>query len=61
MGITGPELDILDAFEDVEYERRDVEVALVVSFIFPFQLTACCTLFCRDKYCCKAAQEMLFF
>ncbi|KAK4755971.1 hypothetical protein SAY87_009728 [Trapa incisa] len=31
MGITGRELDILDAFEDVEYERRDVEVALVES------------------------------
>ncbi|KAK4774371.1 hypothetical protein SAY86_009306 [Trapa natans] len=29
MGITYPELDILDAFEDVEYERRDVEVAMV--------------------------------
>ncbi|PKI57357.1 hypothetical protein CRG98_022202 [Punica granatum] len=25
MGITNPELDILDTFEDVEYDRRDVE------------------------------------
>ncbi|KAK4786226.1 hypothetical protein SAY86_002915 [Trapa natans] len=31
MGITGPELDILDTFEDVEYERRDVDVTLVGS------------------------------
>ncbi|OWM77252.1 hypothetical protein CDL15_Pgr028889 [Punica granatum] len=31
MGITNPELDILDTFEDVEYDRRDVEVTLVES------------------------------
>lgn len=30
-GITNPELDILDTFEDVEYERRTVEVSLMVS------------------------------
>lgn len=36
MGITATELDILDMFEDVEYERRDVEVALVVGSILPF-------------------------
>ncbi|XP_050264389.1 AIG2-like protein D isoform X1 [Quercus robur] len=28
-GITNPELDILDTFEDVEYERRTVEVSLM--------------------------------
>ncbi|XP_059461028.1 AIG2-like protein D [Corylus avellana] len=27
-GITNPELDILDTFEDVEYERRTVEVSV---------------------------------
>lgn len=36
MGITVSELHILDKFEDVEYERQDVEVALVVSSILPF-------------------------
>lgn len=30
-GITNPELDILDTFEDVEYERRTVEVSLMDS------------------------------
>lgn len=30
-GITLPEMDILDNFEDVEYERRTVDVALTVS------------------------------
>lgn len=30
-GITDQELDVLDSFEDVEYERRAVEVSLVVS------------------------------
>lgn len=30
-GITNPELYILDTFEDVEYERRAVEVSLLVS------------------------------
>ncbi|CAL9133837.1 unnamed protein product [Musa textilis] len=29
LGITDQELDILDSFEDVEYERRAVEVSLV--------------------------------
>ncbi|XP_022962549.1 AIG2-like protein D [Cucurbita moschata] len=29
LGVTSPELDILDIFEDVEYERRAVEVSLV--------------------------------
>jgi len=29
-GITDPELNILDAFEDVEYERRTVDVSLMV-------------------------------
>ncbi|KAK7283024.1 hypothetical protein RIF29_12224 [Crotalaria pallida] len=28
LGISGPELDILDEFEDVEYTRSDVEVSL---------------------------------
>uniref|UniRef100_A0A7N0VCR1 Putative gamma-glutamylcyclotransferase n=1 Tax=Kalanchoe fedtschenkoi TaxID=63787 RepID=A0A7N0VCR1_KALFE len=28
LGITPPELEVLDAFEDVEYERRDVELSL---------------------------------
>ncbi|XP_052184358.1 AIG2-like protein D [Diospyros lotus] len=28
-GITSPELDLLDAFEDIEYERRTVEVSLM--------------------------------
>ncbi|XP_065019307.1 AIG2-like protein D isoform X2 [Musa acuminata AAA Group] len=28
-GITDQELDVLDSFEDVEYERRAVEVSLV--------------------------------
>jgi hypothetical protein len=32
-GITNPELDILDTFEDVEYERRTVEVSMTVSII----------------------------
>lgn len=32
-GITNPELDILDAFEDVEYDRRAVEVSLMVGII----------------------------
>ncbi|KAF3446477.1 hypothetical protein FNV43_RR11656 [Rhamnella rubrinervis] len=31
MGITGPELYILDVFEDVEYERSTVEVSLMDS------------------------------
>lgn len=31
MGITDPELYILDTFEDVEYERSTVEVSLLVS------------------------------
>ncbi|XP_059662983.1 AIG2-like protein D [Cornus florida] len=31
LGITTPELDILDTFEDVEYERRTVEVSLMDS------------------------------
>ncbi|KAK3041536.1 hypothetical protein RJ639_002222 [Escallonia herrerae] len=31
LGITDPELDILDTFEDVEYERRSVVVSLVDS------------------------------
>jgi len=30
MGITNPELDILDIFEDVEYVRDSVEVSLEV-------------------------------
>ncbi|XAR69912.1 hypothetical protein NMG60_11001682 [Bertholletia excelsa] len=30
-GITAPELDILDTFEDVEYDRHTVEVSLVDS------------------------------
>lgn len=29
-GITDPELDVLDTFEDVEYERRTIEVSLMV-------------------------------
>lgn len=29
-GITDPELNILDAFEDFEYERRIVDVSLTV-------------------------------
>lgn len=29
-GITIPELDILDKFEDVEYERKTVDVSLTV-------------------------------
>ena len=33
LGVTDPELNILDTFEDVEYERRTVEVSLVVSGI----------------------------
>lgn len=33
MGITDPELIILDEFEDVEYERSNVEVSLLVSAI----------------------------
>lgn len=33
MGITDPELYILDTFEDVEYERCTVEVSLTVSVI----------------------------
>eukprot|EP00268_Persea_americana_P031201 TRINITY_DN3030_c0_g2_i11.p1 TRINITY_DN3030_c0_g2~~TRINITY_DN3030_c0_g2_i11.p1 ORF type:complete len:117 (+),score=11.59 TRINITY_DN3030_c0_g2_i11:102-452(+) len=31
LGITDPELGVLDTFEDVEYERTAVEVSLVVS------------------------------
>lgn len=31
LGITDPELGVLDTFEDVEYERKAVEVSLVVS------------------------------
>ncbi|KAI4337447.1 hypothetical protein L6164_015862 [Bauhinia variegata] len=31
LGISGPELDILDEFEDVEYTRNDVEVFLTDS------------------------------
>ena len=31
LGVTRPELDILDIFEDVEYERRAVDVSLMVS------------------------------
>ncbi|KAK9280579.1 hypothetical protein L1049_014273 [Liquidambar formosana] len=31
LGITAPELDILDTFEDVEYERSTVEVSLMES------------------------------
>lgn len=39
LGITDPELHILDEFEDVEYERSTVEVSLMVnslccSFLF---------------------------
>ncbi|XP_058183887.1 AIG2-like protein D [Rhododendron vialii] len=30
-GITDPELDVLDTFEDVEYERRTIEVSLMDS------------------------------
>ncbi|KAH7835146.1 hypothetical protein Vadar_023281 [Vaccinium darrowii] len=30
-GITDPELDVLDTFEDVEYERRTVDVSLMDS------------------------------
>lgn len=30
LGITDPELHILDEFEDVEYERSTVEVSLMV-------------------------------
>lgn len=36
MGITVPELDILDTFEDVEYERRTVEVSLTVRIVQSF-------------------------
>ncbi|RWW81600.1 hypothetical protein BHE74_00009989 [Ensete ventricosum] len=31
LGITDQELDVLDSYEDVEYERRAVEVSLIVS------------------------------
>lgn len=31
MGITPPELDMLDTFEDVEYERRNANIKLAVS------------------------------
>lgn len=31
MGITDPELVVLDTFEDVEYLRRTVEISLIVS------------------------------
>lgn len=31
LGVTDPELNILDTFEDVEYERCTVEVSLMVS------------------------------
>ncbi|KAG1332004.1 hypothetical protein COCNU_02G019720 [Cocos nucifera] len=30
LGITDRELDVLDTFEDVEYERRAVEVSLAI-------------------------------
>lgn len=30
LGVTSPELNVLDAFEDVEYERVDIEVSLRV-------------------------------
>lgn len=32
MGISDLELDVLDTFEDVEYERRTVEISLVDNF-----------------------------
>eukprot|EP00268_Persea_americana_P031200 TRINITY_DN3030_c0_g2_i1.p1 TRINITY_DN3030_c0_g2~~TRINITY_DN3030_c0_g2_i1.p1 ORF type:complete len:170 (+),score=25.05 TRINITY_DN3030_c0_g2_i1:142-651(+) len=32
LGITDPELGVLDTFEDVEYERKAVEVSLVDNF-----------------------------
>ncbi|KAF9615685.1 hypothetical protein IFM89_026067 [Coptis chinensis] len=32
-GITDPELDLLDAFEDVEYERNTVDAFLICKFI----------------------------
>lgn len=31
LGITDPELEILDTFEDVEYERTPVDVRLTVN------------------------------
>lgn len=44
-GITLPEMDILDNFEDVEYERRTVDVALMVSIIqlsmFKYEIYNC--------------------
>jgi len=46
-GITLPEMDILDNFEDVEYERRTVDVALTVSIIqlsmFKYEIYNCST------------------
>lgn len=49
-GITVPELDVLDAFEDVEYERRTVDVSLMVCptkiiFIILVQITHVVVLF----------------
>lgn len=40
LGITDPELHILDGFEDVEYERSTVEVSLMVNSL-------CCSFLCR--------------
>jgi hypothetical protein len=33
MGVTDEELQVLDAFEDVEYTRTRVEISLAVSII----------------------------
>lgn len=51
-GITDDELYILDEFEDIEYERDNVNVFLTVSCFILFYINIWFNTRCRDVYVC---------